>query len=73
MKAKAITRECYNFYSQYEGQSWKNVISIGDSDFERIGTMSATKDYMAQTGIVSASPNSAVLVDDHVYKVRTRP
>ena len=24
-------RECYNFYSQYEGQSWKNVISIGTS------------------------------------------
>lgn len=69
MKAKAITRECYNFYSQYEGQSWKNVISIGDSDFERIGTMLATKDYMAQTGIREA--NSAV-VDDHVYKVRTK-
>eukprot|EP00434_Breviolum_minutum_P004326 symbB.v1.2.003811.t1/scaffold192.1/size616647/22 len=67
MKAKAIARECYNFYSQYEGQSWKNVISIGDSDFERIGTMLATKDYMAQI----RESNTAV-VDDHVYKVRTK-
>ncbi|CAE7194383.1 psuG [Symbiodinium sp. CCMP2592] len=73
MKARAIARECREFYSQYDGQSWKNVISIGDSDFERLGTMLATKDYMAQTGIQRAdnSDNCAV-VDDHVYKVRTK-
>ncbi|CAK9049948.1 Kinesin-like protein KIF15 [Durusdinium trenchii] len=69
MKAKAIARECKNFYSQYDGQSWKNVISIGDSDFERIGTMLATQDYMQQTGIQSGA---AAVVDDHVYKVRTK-
>jgi len=73
MKARAIARECREFYSQYDGQSWKNVISIGDSDFERLGTMLATKDYMDQTGIQRAdnSDNCAV-VDDHVYKVRTK-
>ncbi|CAE7169945.1 KIN12F [Symbiodinium microadriaticum] len=62
MKARAIARECREFYSQYDGQSWKNVISIGDSDFERLGTMLATKDYMAQTGIQRAdnSDNCAV-------------
>ncbi|CAE7288329.1 KIN12G [Symbiodinium pilosum] len=54
MKARAIARECREFYSQYDGQSWKNVISIGDSDFERLGTMLATKDYMTQTGIKSS-------------------
>ena len=58
-------RECREFYSQYDGQSWKNVISIGalaaaassrrdpcwcsgDSDFERLGTMLATKASTAE-------------------------
>ncbi|CAJ1365109.1 unnamed protein product, partial [Effrenium voratum] len=71
VKAKAIARECKSFYSQYDGQSWKNVLSIGDSDFERIGTMLATKDYMEQTGI-ETSPSGQAVVDDHVYKVRTK-
>ena len=25
----SLGRECWEFYSQYDGQSWKNVISIG--------------------------------------------
>lgn len=71
MKARAIARECAEFYSQYEGQSWKNVISIGDSDFERLGTMLATQDYMVQAGI-PRSTDKAVEVDGHMYKVRTK-
>merc|ERR1719191_1707889 len=41
VKGKAIAKELDRFYSQYEGQTWKNVISIGDSEFERYGTLGA--------------------------------
>jgi len=34
------------FYSQYEGQTWKNVISIGDSDFERYGMLGAASAHV---------------------------
>mmetsp|Transcript_11843 Transcript_11843/g.33175 ORF Transcript_11843/g.33175 Transcript_11843/m.33175 type:complete len:480 (-) Transcript_11843:66-1505(-) len=51
IKGKAISDEIKNFYSRYEGQSWKNIISIGDSNFEKIGTMNATADYMREKGI----------------------
>jgi len=57
MKARAITRELEDFYSQYEGQSWKNVISIGDSQNERLGTMEATEVYM-QRRRTESSPTS---------------
>ena len=30
-KSRLILRECKSFYSQYDGQSWKNVLSIGPS------------------------------------------
>jgi hypothetical protein len=46
MKGKAIAKVVGKFYSQYSGQSWKNIISIGDSDFERLGTFQATQQYM---------------------------
>ncbi|CAK0794976.1 unnamed protein product, partial [Prorocentrum cordatum] len=51
IKGRAISEEVRDFYSQYEGQSWKNVISIGDSNFEKIGTMNATAEYMRENGI----------------------
>jgi len=71
VKGKAIARECRDFYSQYEGQSWKNVISIGDSDFERLGTQGAMQDYMRDHGI-NMDSSDAVDVNGHVYKVRTK-
>eukprot|EP00440_Ansanella_granifera_P057921 gb/GFBE01062788.1/.p1 GENE.gb/GFBE01062788.1/~~gb/GFBE01062788.1/.p1 ORF type:complete len:567 (+),score=150.73 gb/GFBE01062788.1/:1-1701(+) len=71
VKGKAIARECRDFYNQYEGQSWKNVISIGDSDFERLGTQIATEDYMRETGI-EGDGRSVVDVNGHMYKVRTK-
>jgi len=46
VKGKAIAKEMDHFYSQYEGQTWKNVISIGDSNFERYGTLGATSAYV---------------------------
>mmetsp|Transcript_54699 Transcript_54699/g.151742 ORF Transcript_54699/g.151742 Transcript_54699/m.151742 type:complete len:532 (-) Transcript_54699:108-1703(-) len=69
VKGRAIAREISIFYSQYAGQSWKNIISIGDSDFERLGTMQATEGYMKQTGI---SRSKTVEVSGHIYKVRTK-
>ncbi|CAD7940762.1 unnamed protein product [Amoebophrya sp. A120] len=45
MKALAIADGVGQLYLQYPGQTWKNVISIGDSDFERIGTQTAINDY----------------------------
>jgi hypothetical protein len=35
LKRRAMNRVIKKFYSQYVQQSWKNVISIGDSVFER--------------------------------------
>merc|ERR1712107_838493 len=74
IKGRAIAAALSDFYSQYEGQSWKNVISIGDPDFERLGTRSATKNYMVQHGINFESSGSCdtIEVSDHVYKVRTK-
>jgi hypothetical protein len=46
LKGRAISKEIDQFYSQYEGQSWKNVISIGDSQFERYGLLAASTAYM---------------------------
>jgi len=53
VKGKAIAKALQEFYSQYEGQSWKNVISLGDSDFERYGTMAATMQYASVHGLVN--------------------
>jgi len=46
VKGKAIAKELDRFYSQYEGQTWKNVISIGDSNFERYGTLGAASAHV---------------------------
>eukprot|EP00927_Polykrikos_kofoidii_P085515 TRINITY_DN9326_c0_g1_i2.p1 TRINITY_DN9326_c0_g1~~TRINITY_DN9326_c0_g1_i2.p1 ORF type:complete len:442 (+),score=89.73 TRINITY_DN9326_c0_g1_i2:124-1449(+) len=46
VKGKAIKQELDKFYSRYEGQSWKNILSVGDSRFERYGLLAASKAYM---------------------------
>jgi len=69
VKGRAIAKLLQEFYSQYAGQSWKNIISIGDSDFERLGTQQATQDYMRQNGI---NRSRTVELKGHVYKVRTK-
>jgi len=79
LKGQAIAKELKSFYSRYEGQSWKNVISIGDSNFERLGTLSATEAYMRERGILPAKaergPNhltGEAEVGGHLFKVRTK-
>merc|ERR1712100_374323 len=73
MKGRAISQELKEFYTLYEGQSWKNVISIGDSDFERLGTQEATRRYIMEKG-GDSSPTAARVqeVNGHVYQVRTK-
>lgn len=54
IKGRAIADEADRFYSQYEGQSWKNLLSIGDSNFERYGLLAATSAYMANAPLDTA-------------------
>jgi hypothetical protein len=83
MKGKAIAKEVRKFYTQYPGQSWKNVISIGDSDFERVGTKCAMEEYMREQGVLDSSalagrpaPQYGTTVEadvnGHHYKLRTK-
>jgi len=41
LKGLAMSKGLDKFYSQYENQTWKNILSIGDSDFERYGLYTA--------------------------------
>lgn len=49
-KLKAMTSEAENFYSQYQGQTWKNIISLGDMayEYEAVKTLTATRGVFAQ-------------------------
>lgn len=82
VKARAIAAAISNVYSQYEGQSWKNIISIGDSNFERLGTRHAIEEYLSQVcPLHPPSPLSAadkspslreVVVDGHLHRIRAK-
>lgn len=85
VKGRAIAREVDKFYSQYEGQSWKNILSFGDSAFERYGTLSAAHHYvrkLSQTDNGAESPKVELankyfgalegLRDGHYFKLRAK-
>lgn len=82
LKGRAIAEEIDKFYSQYEGQTWKNVLSIGDSRFERYGTLAASTAYMQkrrlsmldQQPFTPAQQGAWTKVDedDHVVKLRVK-
>lgn len=87
VKGKAIGKALKAFYSQYKGQSWKNILSIGDSNFERFGTIAATEEYMREMGIrvedqgqpastpadgLQRGPTCQANIRGHKYKVRTK-
>jgi hypothetical protein len=83
LKGQAISKEIAQCYSQYEGQSWKNVISIGDSQFERYGLLAASTAYMqnkrmSQLDIRPCSPmdtsmwQKAEVNGDHEHEIRLR-
>lgn len=50
VKAEAIGRELRDSDPSELGGRWKNVISFGDSDFERYGTIDACEDYIKSSG-----------------------
>lgn len=67
IKSEAIEQEVARCYSQYEGQSWKNVISIGDSDFEREGTKEMIKRWCkknAKTAVQLPRTKTLKFLDD---------
>jgi len=79
VKGRAISEEVEKFYSQYEGQSWKNILSIGDSSFERYGLLAATSAYMQGLELSEAEgwhPNQEgcwqKVQDGHVMKLRAK-
>jgi len=83
IKGKAIAAQVQQFYSQYEGQSWKNIISVGDSNFERLGTFGAAEEYMKDHGLIGQSQHDVLVnnkghIEDitdsegHLFRVRTK-
>lgn len=82
VKGQAIAKEAERFYSQYAGQSWKNILSIGDSCFERYGLLAATSAYM-QGEMLDKMPSSHIWnpaqsgcweksLEGHVLKMRAK-
>eukprot|EP00746_Dinoflagellata_sp_MGD_P121514 gnl/MRDRNA2_/MRDRNA2_56660_c0_seq1.p1 gnl/MRDRNA2_/MRDRNA2_56660_c0~~gnl/MRDRNA2_/MRDRNA2_56660_c0_seq1.p1 ORF type:complete len:564 (-),score=114.87 gnl/MRDRNA2_/MRDRNA2_56660_c0_seq1:32-1591(-) len=77
VKSKAIIKEVERYNQSYGGQSWKNVISFGDSDFERYGTIAATNGYMKERLgeekiTKDGSTMEGVNEEGHRFKVRTK-
>lgn len=84
MKGKAIAKEIASFYSRYEGQSWKNITSVGDADFERYGTFGAVEAYMKERGLMEHGTQKDALLkagghmeetldaEGHVFRIRTK-
>lgn len=79
VKGAAIADEASRFYSQYEGQSWKNILSIGDSCFERYGLLAASSAYMqgkmlANSSVWSPSQEGCweIVQGGHVKKLRAK-
>jgi len=58
-KQTAIMNEITSFYEK-TGSSWKNIISFGDSNFERIATQSSLLDY--------ACTDKVPIVGERTYK-----
>mmetsp|Transcript_34890 Transcript_34890/g.94513 ORF Transcript_34890/g.94513 Transcript_34890/m.94513 type:complete len:443 (-) Transcript_34890:63-1391(-) len=80
-KGQAISEEVEKFYSQYAGQSWKNLLSIGDASFERYGLLAAASAYMqgrpitAQEATVWSPTQEGCwqkVQDGHVKKLRAK-
>jgi len=82
LKGHAIAAEIDRFYSQYEGQTWKNILSVGDSRFERYGLLAASTAYLEGKAITAIDDQpfdplqqdawQKVKSDGHVVKVRVK-
>lgn len=77
VKGAAITKELDEFHNIY-GASWKNVLSLGDSDFERFGTIAAGRNYMrrelGEDGkvLTTGATSEGISKDGHVMRLRTK-
>lgn len=76
VKGDAIAKELGDFHRLLDA-SWKNVISFGDSDFERYGTLLAGQDYMRREmegGSVVQTGHTAegVSRDGHFKRLRVK-
>lgn len=63
VKGKAISLELNRVYSQYKGQTWKNVIAFGDSTIEIFGTMGAVNAYV-QKNFAKTSTSESQAYDE---------
>mmetsp|Transcript_58783 Transcript_58783/g.137259 ORF Transcript_58783/g.137259 Transcript_58783/m.137259 type:complete len:546 (+) Transcript_58783:153-1790(+) len=76
VKAEAISTELETFHRSRQ-VTWKNIISLGDSNFERYGTMAAGKEYLeriTEGGQILKTGNTAegVSKDGHSIKLRVK-
>jgi len=74
VKAAAIAQEIQRLYTKYEGQTWKNVLSFGDSDFERQATQAAVRNYWSSQagGEIAQGLTMEGEQDRHYKKVRVK-
>merc|ERR1712232_86267 len=59
VKGKAIYKAVDDFYEDI-GATWKNIMSIGDSDFERFGTQLAFSQWVKANMPDAVSPSTAI-------------
>lgn len=76
IKRAAITKALGEEHSKH-GISWKNVISLGDSDFERYGTITAGQDYISRETeggmfMSGGSTPQGVSKDGHLRRLRLK-
>lgn len=83
-KQRAIQNQISKFYAE-SGSSWKNVLSIGDSNFERNATIKSMEDYASVEEGLDSNPLTASdskgftdqmcksgLVGNHYRRLRTK-
>mmetsp|Transcript_11942 Transcript_11942/g.27901 ORF Transcript_11942/g.27901 Transcript_11942/m.27901 type:complete len:543 (+) Transcript_11942:154-1782(+) len=74
VKAEAISTELEAFHRSRQ-VTWKNIISLGDSNFERYGTMAAGKEYLERItdgGKILKTGNTAEGVSKDGHSIRLR-
>eukprot|EP00927_Polykrikos_kofoidii_P018094 TRINITY_DN18317_c0_g1_i1.p1 TRINITY_DN18317_c0_g1~~TRINITY_DN18317_c0_g1_i1.p1 ORF type:complete len:377 (+),score=72.53 TRINITY_DN18317_c0_g1_i1:187-1317(+) len=76
VKGEAISKELHLLHER-NNASWKNIISLGDSDFERFGTMAASQDYMRRemqggATLATGATSEGISRDGHLKRLRTK-
>lgn len=76
VKSEAISKEV-GIYHEKLNMSWKNLISLGDSDFERYGTIAAGEEYIRKATeggsvLATGATSEGVSKDGSVKKLRTK-